>query len=155
VINGVLNLLDHFPDADFDTRNIDSYNRELIEEFAAVRDFLVLHYSETRREDTPLWRQCAAISIPDTLAERIELYRGTGRIRPRARELFTDLSWFYVLDGMGVTPRAIDPLVDSALGAQARGVLAELRAQVVRDVRQAPPHADLFGAGSPLAGAAD
>jgi len=155
VINGVLNLLDHFPDCDFDARNIDSYNRELIEEFEAVRDFLVLHYSETRREDTPLWRQCAAMKIPDTLAERIELYRGTGRIRPRARELFTDLSWFYVLDGMGVTPRAIDPFVQGALGAQARGVLAEIRAQVARDVRQAPSHADFFVAGSPLASAPD
>jgi len=155
VINGVLNLLDHFPDVDFDARNIDSYNRELIEEFEAVRDFLVLHYSETRRVDTPLWRQCAAIKIPDTLAERIELYRGTGRIRPRPRELFTDLSWFYVLDGMGVTPRAIDPLVAGALGTQARGMLAEMRAQVARDVRQAPPHADCFRAGSPLASAMD
>ena len=105
--------------------------------------------------DTPLWRQCAAMKIPDTLAERIELYRGTGRIRPRAREMFTDLSWFYVLDGMGVTPRAIDPLVAGALGAQARGVLAELRAQVARDVQQAPPHADFFIAGSPLASAMD
>jgi tryptophan halogenase len=155
VINGVLNLLDHFPDSDFDAHNIESYNRELIEEFEAVRDFLVLHYSATRRKDAPLWRQCAAMEIPDTLAERIELYRGTGRIRPRARELFTDLSWFYVLDGMGVTPRAIDPLVESALGAQARGMLAELRAQVARDVQQAQPHADFFRAGSPLASALD
>jgi tryptophan halogenase len=153
VINGVLNLLDHFPDADFDARNIDSYNRELIEEFEAVRDFIVLHYSETRRADTPLWRHCSAMKVPDTLAQRIELYRGTGRIRPRARELFTDLSWFYVLDGMGVTPRSIDPLVEGTLFAQARGMLSELRAQVARDVRQAPAHGDLFGVGSPLAGA--
>jgi tryptophan halogenase len=154
VINGVLNLLDHFPDSGFDSRNIDSYNRELIEEFEAVRDFLVLHYSETRREDTPLWRRCAGMSIPDTLAERIELYVGTGRIRPRPRELFTDLSWFYVLDGMGVTPRAIDPLVQGGVAAQARGVLAEMRAQVARDVRQARPHGDFFASGSPFASAA-
>lgn len=155
VINGVLNLLDHFPDSTFDPSNIDSYNRELIEEFEAVRDFLVLHYSETQRDDTPLWRYCGAMKIPDTLAERIELYRGSGRIRPRPRELFTDLSWFYVLDGMGVTPRSVDPLVDGALAMQARSVLAEMRAQVARHVRQARPHAEFFARGSPLASSAD
>ena len=58
MINGVLNLLDHFPDPDFDARNIDSYNRELIEEFENVRDFIVLHYCRTQRSDTPFWRSC-------------------------------------------------------------------------------------------------
>jgi tryptophan halogenase len=151
VINGVLNLLDHFPDSTFDPSNIDSYNRELAEEFEAVRDFLVLHYSETQRDDTPLWRYCRDMKKPDTLVERIELYRGSGRIRPRPRELFTDLSWFYVLDGMGVTPRAIDPLVEGAVATPARGVLAEMRAQVARDVGLARPHAEFFARGSPFA----
>jgi len=85
VINGVLNLLDHFPDSDFDARNIDSYNRELIEEFEAVRDFLVLHYSATRREDSPLWRQCAAMKIPDTLAGRRAISRHGPHTTARAR----------------------------------------------------------------------
>jgi tryptophan halogenase len=47
--------------------------------------------SVQRRDDAPLWRYCRAMSIPDSLRERIELYEGTGRIRPRAGELFTDL----------------------------------------------------------------
>ncbi len=47
------------------------------------------------------------MALPDSLAERIECYRGTGRIKPRAGELFTDLSWFYIFEGMGMTPGAL------------------------------------------------
>ena len=66
-----------------------------------MRDFIVLHYCLTQRTDTPLWRYCRNMALPESLQERIELYRRTGRIRPQAGELFTDLSWFYIFEGMG------------------------------------------------------
>ena len=77
-MSGVYNLLDHFPDRDFDQANIESYNAELIEEMEHVRDFLVLHYCTTRRTDAPLWRHCRSMPLPDSLTERIERYRRTG-----------------------------------------------------------------------------
>ena len=125
-VSGVYNLLDHFPDKRFDQANIDSYNDEIISELEHVRDFIILHYCLTQRDDSPLWRYCQSMPLPDSLAERIERYRGAGRIRPKAGELFTDLSWFYIFDGMGVTPDAYDPLMDVVSTGRIGNIMAGL-----------------------------
>ena len=101
VMSGVYKLLEHFPDQGFAQSNIDSYNEELIQEMERIRDFIVLHYCLTERTDTPFWSYCRSMKLPDSLLARIELYRHTGRIRARAGELFTDLSWFYIFEGLG------------------------------------------------------
>lgn len=109
--SSVLALLDHFPDRDFDPLNMAAYNAAMAEEVDRARDFILLHYRLSARDDSPFWRQMRATAMPDSLAERVELYRATGRIRPRPGELFSDLSWFYVFEGMGVRPRFFDPLI--------------------------------------------
>lgn len=152
VTSGVYHLLEHFPDRGFDQANIDTYNARVIDEVEAVRDFIVLHYCLTQRRDSPFWRYCGAMSIPTSLRERIELYRGTGRIRARPGELFTDLSWFYILDGLGIEPAAYDPLLDSA-SPQLAASLETLRGQLLRELQQAPSHDSWFATGSLFAAA--
>lgn len=149
VVNGLHNLLDHFPDRAFDQANIDSYNTELIEEMERIRDFLILHYCLNQRDDAPFWQDCRAVRLPESLAQRIELYRGTGRIRPGARELFTDLSWFFIFEGLGVEPASLDPLIDEAALARAWPVMLAIRADIEREVRAAPSHDGYFGAAAP------
>ncbi len=146
VTSAVHNLLDRFPDRDFAAANIAAYNAEMIDEIEGVRDFIVLHYCLTRRDDTPFWRECRALPLPEQLAARIAGYRATGRVRPRSGELFTDLSWFYVLAGMGVVPAADDPLLDVVGDDQLRAILAELAAATARSVAAAPPHDSRFAA---------
>ena len=65
---GIYRLLQHFPDMDFSPVNIDGYNRRLGREVELIRDFVILHYHATQRDDTPFWRQVAAMPIPDSLA---------------------------------------------------------------------------------------
>jgi tryptophan halogenase len=84
--------------------------------------------------------------IPDSLAQRIELYRRTGRIRIKAGELFSDLSWFYIFDGMGVTPASYDPLMDVVRDEQLRGILARLAQSTAAAVAAAPLHDSYFPA---------
>jgi tryptophan halogenase len=150
VMRGLFSLLEHFPDCGFSQANIDSYNAELSYECERARDFIVLHYCLTERIDTPLWATCKSMQVPDSLAERIELYAATGRIRPKAAELFTDLSWFYILDGMGVIPRGHDPLTDIVTTQQFREILARLAAATQAAVDSAPSHDSLF-VGAPTA----
>ena len=146
VTSGLYHLLEHFPDRNFDQTNIDLYNSRVIEEVEAVRDFIVLHYCLVQRDDTPLWRYCRSMSIPDSLRERIELYRGTGRIRVRAGELFTDLSWFYIFEGLGVRPASYDPLLDVVSTTQLRDILASLAAATAAAAGPAPTHDSYFPA---------
>ncbi|HEV2444210.1 MAG TPA: tryptophan halogenase family protein [Steroidobacteraceae bacterium] len=150
VVSGLYNLLDHFPDRAFDQANIDSYNTELIEEIERIRDFLILHYCRNQRDDAPFWQECRAARLPESLQQRIDLYRGTGRIRPGARELFTDLSWFFVFEGLGVEPAALDPLADEAALARAWPVMQAIRADIEREVRAAPSHDSYFVAAGAL-----
>jgi tryptophan halogenase len=144
VASGLYHLLEHFPDRDFDPANIDSYNEELTAEIERIRDFIVLHYCLTQREDAPLWRYCRTMDIPDTLQQRIGMYRRTGRLRIRPGELFTDLSWFYVLEGLGVRPDAYDPLLDIVPPEQLRQILASLAAATAELTRTAPTHDSHF-----------
>jgi tryptophan halogenase len=151
VMSGVYNLLDHFPDLSFDQANIDCYNAELIEEMEHIRDFIVLHYCATQRNDAPLWDYCRTMTLPESLRQRIELYRGSGRIRPRNRELFTDLSWFYIFEGLGILPAGLDPLVDGANFAQAQPLMQAMRTQTAQAAASAPMHDSFFAPGKPLA----
>jgi len=147
VVSGVYKLLEHFPDLDFDQHNIDSYNTELVHELERVRDFIVMHYCLTERTDTPLWRHCSSMPVPDTLSEHIALYRSTGRIRHQAGDLFTDLSWFYILAGMGVTPASYDPLIDLVRPDKLRETLNALAGAVAAAARVAPSHDSHFATG--------
>ena len=154
VTSGVYHLLEHFPDLGFDQANIDTYNARLIDEVEAIRDFIVLHYCLSRRDDTEFWRYCGSMSIPASLEERIDLYRGTGRVRVRSGELFTDLSWFYILDGLGIEPASCDPLTE-ANPAQVAATLETLRSQLKQEARQAKTHDSFFVVGSPFAAAVE
>jgi tryptophan halogenase len=146
VMSGVYKLLEHFPTKTFAQPNIDSYNSELIAEIERIRDFIVLHYSLTQREDTPLWAHCRAMKLPDSLSQRIELYRRTGRIRTKAGELFTDLSWFYIFEGMGVCPDQHDPLMDVVNLPALRDVLSSLAQATAVAAQAAPSHDSYFAA---------
>jgi len=54
----VARLMAHFPDKNFAQSNIDYFNARTQIEYEQVRDFLILHYFATEREDTPFWKYC-------------------------------------------------------------------------------------------------
>jgi tryptophan halogenase len=154
VVSALYNLIDHFPDLDFDPANIASYNDQLIREFETVRDFIILHYAPTERGDTPFWRDCRAIDIPAGLKEKIETYLGTGRIFTHSQDVFTPTSWFYIFEGMGFEPKAWDPIVDVVDFERVSQVFREIRAGVEAAVGQARPMRAALEATLARAGAA-
>lgn len=140
VCSGLYKLLDHFPDRDFAPPNIAAFNRALADEYETYRDFILLHYALTARTDTAFWRERANAPLPDRLAERLALYRACGRVEVRPGELFTDLSWFYIFEGLGVRPKAFDPLVQASNFEQVRAILQDQRDRVDAVVVQSPTH---------------
>jgi tryptophan 7-halogenase len=146
VVSGLYSLIDHFPDLTFDPVNTAHYNAQIIEEFERVRDFIVLHYCATERTDSALWQYCRTMPIPDSLAERMDLYRRTGRVFQQRHELFSDLSWFFVLDGLGVQPHDYNPLIDTVDFEQVKNIMSQLRRTVASAVAAAPLHDTFFPA---------
>jgi tryptophan halogenase len=147
VMSGAYKLLEHFPNLSFAQENIDSYNNEVIQEIERIRDFIVLHY-RTGRSDTPLWQHCQSMQLPAGLQERIELYRRTGRIRYKAGELFTDLSWFYIFDGVGMLPESYDPLIDVVTVEQLQEILKSIAQANAGAANGVPSHDSYFAIGT-------
>lgn len=113
VYRAVDQLLRHLPDADCDPSLAAEFNRCVGAEYEEVRDFIVLHYCTTQRDDTPFWRAARNTPVPASLRARMDLFKSSGVLRQLApEELFRAVSWQSVYEGMGVRPARYRPLVD-------------------------------------------
>lgn len=140
VQSGISRLLALFPDRDFDPLVIDEFNRIGINEWERIRDFLILHYKLTARDDAPLWRYCSGMAIPDTLQYKIEHFRRFGRLVTQGMELFGNASWLAVHIGQQNQPERYDPLLDLR-GAGGAEMLEQQRQAMVRAAHAMPTHA--------------
>ncbi len=121
-------LVKYFPDKTFAPICATTFNRQAAAEIENIRDFLVLHYHATERDDSELWRYVRSMPIPDSLANRIALFRERGQLDIAAEDLFQTTSWLAVLLGQGVRPRSYMPsmaLQDDAYLANAYGRLEQ------------------------------
>ncbi|MFL0415199.1 tryptophan halogenase family protein [uncultured Sphingomonas sp.] len=138
----VIRLIRMLPAGPISPRDIAEFNDQQLTDMVQIRDFLILHYKATDRRDSAFWRQCAAMPIPDSLEQKIELFRDTGRVFRRNEELFAENSWVQVMMGQGIMPRSWHPIAAKLTDEELARLLATLRDQVTRTVATLPPHAD-------------
>jgi len=138
---GISKLLALFPDRDFDPAVRDEFNRIAVGEMERIRDFLILHYRLTQREDGELWRYCASMPIPDSLRVRIDHFRSYGRLLPRDLDLFAPASWLAVHVGQENLPLHRDPLLHYRT-VRGTDVLEKLRLALQHAAHEMPTHAD-------------
>ena len=138
----ITQLVDMFPERDIDATDRDEFNRVVDLEYDRIRDFLILHYHATTRDDTPFWNYVRTMPIPDTLAEKMELFRARGRVVKYRQGVFLEPSWLAVYLGQGVLPRAHDQRADAVPDAALRGAFGKLRAETHATARAMPSHAD-------------
>jgi tryptophan halogenase len=100
------------PDLDCDPKLAAEYNRRMTVDYEEIRDFIILHYALTRRDDTPFWRACRDMVLPEGLQHKLDVFRANGSLVEALDPLFRNVSWYAVMDGMGVRPRSYPPLVD-------------------------------------------
>ncbi len=142
--SGVAKLLQMFPARGFSQPDIDRYNRVTTFEFERIRDFIILHYHLTRRDDTPFWNYTRNMSIPDYLADKMELFRSHGRVFRENDELFNDTSWFAVMIGQGLRPQDYDPVADVLDAEQTATRLKNIRETVATSAAYMPSHAEFI-----------
>jgi len=118
------------------------FDRAMIEELTCVRDFGLLHYHSARWRDTPFWNAARECEMPDSLQRRIELFAGSGRVWLEEHETFRRDTWAAAYLAAGITPRAYDPLLDSADDAQVQQHFANMRRAIQGAVRLMPNHRD-------------
>jgi tryptophan halogenase len=140
VQRGLTHLLNLFPDRSCASIMAEEFNRVAINEYERIRDFIILHYKATARDDAPLWRQCRTMDIPQTLAYRIEQFSSSGRVVKYAGDLFVAPNWLAVCLGQDVWPRHYDTLVDQRDVAEVRANLQRIRGTILRAAQAAPRH---------------
>ena len=106
----ITNLLELLPTRDFDPIDAAEFNRIMDLEYERVRDFIILHYCATERDDTPFWNHVRTTRVPDSLAYKMELFRERGVVVNYRHGMFLEPSWIAVYLGQGVTPRRYDPM---------------------------------------------
>jgi len=137
----VLRLLRMLPMAEISERDIAEFNDQHMADMLQIRDFLILHYKATERQDSAFWRQVRDMPVPDSLTHKIELFRETGRVFRRNEELFQENSWVQVMMGQGITPRTHHPIAAKLTDEELRRFLAAIRDGIERSVASMPGHA--------------
>jgi tryptophan halogenase len=110
--SSIAKLMALFPHQGFDQIDIDTYNQQTKTELEYIKDFIVLHYKATDRDDSEFWRDCQQMKVSDRLQAKMDLYQKNGRIYREDNELFNETSWLAVMHGQGLTPSGYHPLVD-------------------------------------------
>jgi tryptophan 7-halogenase len=146
VQSALARLIQFFPDRGFNPADIAEFNRQSDFETERIRDFLILHYHATKRRDSDFWNHVRTMDIPQTLQDKLDLWRAAGRIVRQGDELFAEVGWLQVLHGQGLQPRAHHPLADALPETEINDYLADTQAVIQRCVAQMPGHAAYIAA---------
>lgn len=137
-------LTKFFPHHGIKEEEIAEFNRQSKTEYECIRDFIILHYKLTQRDDSPFWRACQQMDVPTSLAEKMALFQKTGKVFCEPNELFTAIAWQQVMIGQGGIPEDFHPLVDALSQEQIDDLMASLKTLINRTVNKLPSHQDFL-----------
>lgn len=140
VQRSLIRFIQLFPAGGIVQSDIDEFNSQNKLEVERIRDFIILHYNVTLREDTPFWRYCKNMDIPDALRQRIDLFRDSARVFKIENELFGEESWIQVMLGQGISPSAYHPMADVMTDRELEDFLKKLRKSMHQLVDKLPSH---------------
>jgi tryptophan 7-halogenase len=140
VQGAIAQLVSLFPIGPIDDKDRDEFNRITDVEYDRIRDFLILHYHATERDDSSFWNHVRTMAVPDSLQEKIELFRRAGRISKYSEGLFFEPSWLSVYVGQGILPEAWDQRAEAADALAIAQGMDRLAAQIEEAVAAMPDH---------------
>ncbi|MBA4165535.1 MAG: tryptophan halogenase [Erythrobacter sp.] len=120
----------------------DTFNRLTAREYSRIRDFLILHYNATARDDSEFWNYCRTMPVPETLTHKVALFRSNGQIFREEDELFTESSWTAVMMGQGIEMAGHNPVADTLDRAKTRKEFDEMERSIRHVVEHMPGHGD-------------
>ena len=138
--SGINRLMGLFPTADCDPALQQVYNRQSEFEYERIRDFLILHYHATQRDDSEFWNYVRTMSVPDALKSYMKLFAANGQFFRNGDELFGLTSWVQVMLGQGLYPRNFHPAVDWVRDEDVLALVGHVEEVVAGNVQLMPPH---------------
>ena len=144
IMMGVTRLMQLFPFAGVSPTFVEQYNSLAVDELEKIRDFIVLHYSATEREDTPFWQYCKRMQVPDSLSHRMQMFKETGHAFQSESELFRVDSWIQVMFGQRLMPKNYHHFAQAMKDADLTQFLAGLRKSINQTVAALPSHQEFI-----------
>ena len=149
IMIAVTRLIQNFPFDGITAPAVERFNDQSRREMEHIRDFIILHYKVTERDDSPYWRRCRDMDIPASLAERIALFREAGLAYQASDELFRLDSWVMVMLGQGIVPKSYHHAARMMEPGQLQKALSDLKARIAHEVGQLPDHGAFVAAYAP------
>jgi tryptophan 7-halogenase len=152
VHSGLVRLLSLLPHRDRIGIERDEYNRLTLEEWQRARDFLILHYKATQRDDSPFWNDRRSMSIPEALSYKIRLFDARGHVVLYDEEAFAEQDYLAVFVGQDMLPRRHDPVADTIAIELTKQRLDSMRAAIRQAVEAMSPYSAFlarYGADEP------
>jgi len=144
IMSGIIRLLRLFPFEGICQSTIDEYNNKLDSELNAVRDFIVLHYKTTEREDTDFWLHCKTMEIPPSLHHKIKLFKETGRVFLDDGDIFRVDSWTQVLIGQGIIPEQYHTIAEIMSDKELGEFMNNMKKSIANAVDKLPSHVEFL-----------
>ena len=138
--SNVSKLIELFPDKAFDPSNELEYNRQVSHEYELIRDFLILHYHRTDREDSEFWRYCKNMSVPESLTDKMRLFEGNGLLYKDPEDLFRESSWVQVMVGQGLMPKSFHAMANRLSSDQLNTFLGDVQKLIARATGELTQH---------------
>lgn len=141
---GIEKICGSFPVPHFSQGNIDHFNQVTATEWDRIRDFIILHYKASHRDDSEFWRYCRAMSIPESLQQKIDAYRERGDLLHYPWEIFHPDSWLAIYSGFGFYPQQYNQNVDRLNVDYLQQSLASMRKSINDAVAGLPTHQEFI-----------
>ncbi len=140
----VVRLVKHFPHNGIKQAEVDEFNRQSKDEVEKIRDFIILHYKLNQRNDSDFWRECQRMEIPETLMQKMALFKSSGKVFRDYEDLFTEIAWQQVMIGQGLIPDDVHPLSNQLSKEQLADLFDNLKVIIQRSVDKLPTHEEFL-----------
>lgn len=138
--SAIVRLIHLFPHAGIDSAAVDEYNQQSELEYLQIRDFLVLHYHLTERDDSQFWRNMQHMDIPASLRHKMTLFKQNGKLFREQNDLFLESSWLQVMTGQGIEPEDYHPIANTLSEQQLMNMLEQMRSVKHEPLANLPSH---------------
>lgn len=147
----VTRLIEDFPFYGCDDALIQNFNAKSRLEYENIRDFIILHYHVTNRDDSEFWNACRMMEVPASLSERMALWRENARAYQLPHELFRVDSWSMVLLGQRLAPLGYHHVGRLMPDIRLRDELERMRHDIRDIAMQMPSHKEFLNNYCPAA----
>lgn len=143
-MRGIAEFLQQFPHMDCNPALINEYNARLQQDYEEIRDFIILHYAATERNDSEFWAYCKNVQWPTSLLQTVEYFKARGDVPRKLAPLFESTSWRSVCEGMNIRPSAYSTFIEGTDYKATKQHLQNYTLQLEDLVKQIPTHKEFI-----------